>query len=720
MVAVDVEAPVQAGASNRVLPLVVAALDDRSDVVRCAAARVLAILGDQTVAERLVDALLDEDPDLRVDAMGALVRCARPQDADAVLESLTGDPETDVKRAAIRVLAKLKHQASLPIISALAKDRCEEEIAWQNDTIGWDEWNDIQPEAIDALGELGSEEAVSALCEVHASEWGAEFEPSIFAALARIPGTGVQTLTNHAMATEGRPRARAFAALSKADPSLLEPLVPVLKDGEDVDGRLLAVRALADDQAALADMALRDPAASVRRAALEALSPPCYDTAFAALSDEDETVRAAALDQLRLCESGHDNADILANVEAWAGAADTRLACACVGYLTDQPGPNSLAVLTALAENVDRPQEVRVDALRGLATFDDSVALDTLASMIIDPTRQVRLAALTSLAAIARSEQAELANAATDFLCQAMNGAIQAPMRDGQGSDDGSDDLAAPKMEGTPSGRITITPDGDIVDADDDAMEEAEATSTLNAIQSSAPVEQPQPHKKRGKRVAVDGPNDVSTDIRVLAYGVAGDNHSDVVALALAQGVQSSETQLRTAVFDAIARRADGMALESQLVQAAISALADEDPFIRGKAAHAVAKGAADPGSLLGGLARDSDAIVRAIAVGELAQRDSEIAIQAMQDPSPLVRGTALDALISSKDTDALADGVAGALVIGATDTLCNAADRSPVGRDALLACLSDTDRSTKDRMIALQAIADTDPACWQVDSRHV
>ncbi len=720
MVAVEVVSPERSGASDDILSLVAAALDDGSDVVRCAAAQVLASLGDQTVAERLVSALLDEDPDFRVDAMGALVRCARHQDADAVLESLTGDPETDVKRAAIRVLAKLKHDAALPVISSLAQDRCEEEIAWQDDTIGWDDWNDVQPEAIEALGELGSEDAVSALCEVHASEWGVELEPSVFAALARIPGTGIQTLTNHAMATEGRSRARAFSALSKADPSLLAPLVAILKDGEDVDGRLLAVGALSGDQDALADMALRDSAAIVRRAALKALSPPCSDTASAALSDEDETVRAAALDQLCLCESGPDNADILANVEAWAGAAESPLACSCVGYLADHPGPNSLAVLTALAENPDRPQEARVASLRALSGFDDPVALDTLASLIIDPTRQVRLAALTSLAEIARSDQAGLAKAATDFLCQAMNGTIEAPMKDGQAPGEASDDLAAPKMEGTPSGRITITPDGDIVDADEDAAEPGDATSTLDAIQSASPVEQPQPRKKRGKRVAVDGPDDVSTDIRVLAYGVAGDIPKGVIALALAQGIQSTDTQLCMAVFDAIARRADGPMLEPQLLQAAIAALADEDPYIRGKAALTVAKGAAEPTAHLDGLARDSDAIVRSIAVGELARTDSDVAIGALQDPSPLVRGAALEALITSHDADALADGVAGALAIGATETLSKAAERSPVGRNALLACLSDGDRSTKDRLIALQAIAHTDPACWQMTTRHV
>ena len=312
MAVLDVQAPggvdIQTGlpANGDVLALVRACLADDSNVIRCAAAQVTAMLGDSQIAEPLVELLLDEDPDVRADAMAALVRCARPQDADAMLDSLAGDPEPDVKRAAIRSLTRLKHGPSLPLIAALAADRSEDQVAWQDDTIGWDEWNDIQPEAIEALGAFGSETMVSTLREIYAGEWGPDLESLIFAALAKIPGSGIQALVDHASTTVGKTRSRAITALMQADPQLLEPLIPSLRNSDDTDGRLLAIHALADDRDTLAEMALGDPSGPVRRAALMALCPLQADIALSALTDEDETNRALALDQLRLAGTEAD------------------------------------------------------------------------------------------------------------------------------------------------------------------------------------------------------------------------------------------------------------------------------------------------------------------------------------------------------------------------------------------------------------------------------
>ena len=91
------------------------------DVVRCAAARALGAIGDEKAAPALVDALLDEDPDVRTDAMAALVHCARPEDADAIRRSLLGDPVKEVKVFAIEALSRLADGASVPLLRGLAR-----------------------------------------------------------------------------------------------------------------------------------------------------------------------------------------------------------------------------------------------------------------------------------------------------------------------------------------------------------------------------------------------------------------------------------------------------------------------------------------------------------------------------------------------------------------------------------------------------------------------
>ena len=107
------------------------------DVIRCAAARALGALGGENAAAPLIEALMDPDPDLRTDAMTALVRCARLEDAAVIRRPLEGDPVADVKVAAIQALARLKDASSIGLLRALARSRCEEEFAWEEPESAW-------------------------------------------------------------------------------------------------------------------------------------------------------------------------------------------------------------------------------------------------------------------------------------------------------------------------------------------------------------------------------------------------------------------------------------------------------------------------------------------------------------------------------------------------------------------------------------------------------
>ncbi len=104
-------------------------LRSEDEVTRCLAAKALGNIGENTggdvAADALVAALMDTDPDVRADAMDALVTCARPQDATHIRRSLIGDPVQEVKVAALRVLAHLGDQESIALIRRLAVDRAQ-------------------------------------------------------------------------------------------------------------------------------------------------------------------------------------------------------------------------------------------------------------------------------------------------------------------------------------------------------------------------------------------------------------------------------------------------------------------------------------------------------------------------------------------------------------------------------------------------------------------
>ena len=192
-------------------------------MIRCAAARALGAWGGESAAAPLADVLMDPDPDLRADAMAALARCARPEDAPAIRRSLAGDPVGEGKVAAIRALARLKDGGSVPLLRALARSRCESEVAWEEPGSGWDDWLDVQVAAIEALGAIGAEEADDDLVHARDDEMDQDLDHAVFAALARIPGRGASALRGFLKHADARVRERALDALASAGREALTP-----------------------------------------------------------------------------------------------------------------------------------------------------------------------------------------------------------------------------------------------------------------------------------------------------------------------------------------------------------------------------------------------------------------------------------------------------------------------------------------------------------------
>ena len=81
--------------------------------------------------------------------------------------------------------------------------------------------------------------------------------------------------------------------------------------------RRLAIDCFEEDNEALAALALKDPDAGVRCAALARAAPARPDVGRSALRDPDESVRAAALEARGSKPAGDDEPDLVANVEAW-------------------------------------------------------------------------------------------------------------------------------------------------------------------------------------------------------------------------------------------------------------------------------------------------------------------------------------------------------------------------------------------------------------------
>ena len=701
-------------------------LEAPEEPIRCAAARALGALADEDAAPALVEALLDPDPDVRADAMAALVCCARPEDAPAIRRSLQGDPVGEVKTAAVRTLGRLKDEASTELLRALARDRCEPEVAWEEGS--WDDWLDVQVAAITALGDMGAESSVDDLVLARADEDGQDLDHVVFAALAKMPGRGVAALLHFLDDAAARVRQRALAALARAGRDLPAPLRERLAGDPSPAVRRLAVDCLDEGDPALPALALKDPDATVRAAALARVAAGRGDIVRSALADPDAGVRATALEALAPHASPGDEPALAARLTGWLGEADARLAAACASALPRVMGVAAASALRHTAADGERPPEVRIAALRSLGAIGTREAVASLREAAADPARQIRLAALAAAAEVTRGTSGESRGEARALLIDAVCGNLRPPPFGGA---DTADDVPGHGASGAGgSGPITITPQGGIVSAGPPAPDASAAgagaggqpypRSTLEAIQVEGggtgaashdpPASSPAGGRVRSRRVPVEGADDVEADTRMAAVRLAADCAGDDVDESLAAAAESTAAEPRAAVFEAIARRAHSMPLSPVLRAVLARYLECEDARVRCAAVRGLTGVGGDAAPRLVPLLDDVDASVRAAALAAVAAVHPASVVAGFHDSSPLVRRVAVEAVIAAGEDRLLEDGLRALVDGGRADSLMDACARHGEVTGRLIGMLSASEVSRTGLRTILEALGGPEP----------
>lgn len=384
-------------------------LGEGVDVHRCLAARALGRIGQTDAVAALVDALHDEDEDVRADAAVALGQLGDPASGDRLLENLLGDPSPEVKGAALDALVRMRHGKTVPWLLRLVRGK-DPDIVWDESDFyesGWDDWADFQSKSIAALGALRITDAVPDIVEAMNDEFGQDLTEVAFPALARMGSAGIDALTRFMESDDGRTRRRAAAALAASkEPLAQEAVVRVLADVSP-DVRLAAARVLAS----------RDPA-DVRLAPL--------------FSDSADTVRT---EMVRRCGKAHaeklpplfdDPAPDVINAvfvlladapgllpadeiafqarRALVGPAPSDAAALALAIATPEEAVDLLAGIIA---DHSRPDAARCDAIRALAQCQGPQVLPSLTAAASDTVREIRLEAMTALLTLARAEESD-------------------------------------------------------------------------------------------------------------------------------------------------------------------------------------------------------------------------------------------------------------------------------------------------------------------------
>ncbi|MDE0342613.1 MAG: hypothetical protein OXK82_05485, partial [Deltaproteobacteria bacterium] len=208
-------------------------------------------------------------------------------------------------------------------------------------------------------------------------------------------------------------------------------------------------------------------------------------------------------------------------------------------------------------------------------------------------------------------------------------------------------------------------------------LEAIQATGLRTAAPSHAPpASSPSAGRVRSHRVPVEGADDVEADIRMAAARLAAECEGDDVDEALAAAAESTASEPRAAVFEAIAQRADSMPLSALLRAVLERFLGCEDAPVRCAAVRGLSCAGGGAAARLVPLLDDADASVRAAGLTAVAAVLPARVLAGFRDSSPLVRRAAVDAAIAAGEQRLLEDGLRALVDGGRADSLMDACAR--------------------------------------------
>ncbi len=628
---------------------------------RCLAAKALGRVGDADGIDALIQALLDEDEDVRTDAAAALAGIADGRAKPALMESLLGDPCPEVKLAAIEALVRLEHPEIGALLRRLARGR--DEAIQLDDTdfyeSGWDDWLDLQLAAVKALGGLRDGDAVDDIRAALDEEFGQDLTEAGFAALAGLGAPGAGALDWYLQSADLRQRRRAAAAL--AGMSADDAAAGLARAFADLaaEVRLAVLEALAEipEDGRMAAL-LADPAAEVRALVMRRWGRARPDLALRLLDDEAPSVGVAALEAI-----GGTTASV-EEVEATAAArrlldGPPLVAAAAARALARLAPEDAADDLARLAGDPDAALEARLGALEALASVGGEAALSVARDFAVDPERQLRLAALSALLVLAKRDGERPSASVEQLLLLLSPAPSEPPVAEVGDADVASDEAveqvvdeaqAPPAEKVFPKTTLAAIMAGDMVAEALVASETEDVPLTADDLDYLA-LARSTPKKKR---VSLTPEMAADDDAKRFAARLLGDLPRADVALALAEELASDDGELRLVVADSLARIAAALPSLPAPVRARLRELLTEsERDLRLFAARAL--GASDDRDALAALRErldDDDSFVRIEAVGALAaMEETGPEVRALlDDPDPGARSAAARAVAASSD----------------------------------------------------------------------
>ncbi|SDX88500.1 HEAT repeat [Ruegeria halocynthiae] len=376
------------------------------DVIRLRAVQALTAIGANN-SPALVEALQDDDEDVRQDAAQALGALGVQEAAPRLLENLIHDPCGEVKLACVIALAALKFEDAVPYLRTLVTGRGEG-ITWDEDELHqdeWDDWLDTQIAAIKALGRMGDAAAIEPIVLALLDEDGQELGDVACQALGQIGEPSVPTLGVLTQSSNRRLRHRALRALAEIGGVEAEAILRKAVADKDGAARLIAYEALMPNEPALVEQGLTDALEDIRIAALKHSGFSEPELLDRMMRDPGAKVQLALIERLDRGMPITDQEDLRWKVlDFLATGQQPEVSAQALGLLAGlapELMKDRLNAIFSVASDDLKAERLQWAIVDALATSPLREAAEWLQRACRSPFRSARLKAVASLAMIA-------------------------------------------------------------------------------------------------------------------------------------------------------------------------------------------------------------------------------------------------------------------------------------------------------------------------------
>ncbi|MCW8929473.1 MAG: HEAT repeat domain-containing protein [Gammaproteobacteria bacterium] len=419
--------------SNKVINSLLNYLENGDEVDRCYAAKTLGNLKIKEATKALLERLKDEDVNVCIDAISALGKIKEPSVLPSLLKSLEKNPDIDVKFAITESLAHYQSKEAINTLLKLAEKYPKEMNFDQNEDS--DSWWDLQEKAIVILGEMKVKAAYPVLKNILEDDVSQDIEAIILKALAKLEDPDADEYLINRMngtdndSTEVQQRGAATALGFSNTKTTLQALGrSLVSNSADIRENVLYAlgKRKATPYIKVVVLSLRDPAANVKRAALQVLqdlsTEPQSNKRFnfnqiaIMLEEQDATLQAAILAFFQEQQKLNSVVDSLSEEslqlinQCLKSDNDNVLAQAAqLARITSNP--KSVDLLFNLASNDDCSAWVRKEAILALGQTLDTIndadekknALLNLRALIQNEEQAVRSSTIQALLDLSNS-----------------------------------------------------------------------------------------------------------------------------------------------------------------------------------------------------------------------------------------------------------------------------------------------------------------------------